>query len=1105
MKNISFVLMMLPAACCVAAQGAVVRSLAGEWRLEGDDQWARKIECPITVPGDVHSALQRAGRLIDVYQSGWMDCSMNNPYWGRNEVYTQWVGQHDWVISREFDVDSAVLSSSEIVLRLEDVDCFASIFVNDIKVGTCADRFQRYEFDVKRALKIRRNVIRGVFESAERKGLEIARTKPLAHPMSNSFIAKNLAVVRKDACHGGWDWGPAQMVTGFCGPVTLVAADRPRTDYVYTMQKFNDNLTHCTLTVVADKSDGSRTQKVIEIDNPPLWWPNGMGDRRFYEYEFEGVSRRIGLRKLEVLREGGGLQVVVNNHRVFCKGANWIPCDAFENRQTREKYRDLVKSAADANMNMLRVWGGGQFEHDEFYEACDEYGILLWHDMMCSCARYPGDAEFLGDIEKELSHQLRRLRDHASIALWCGDNECLGALRWWGEILDAKDDPAYLSMWKARNELQNKAVAKYDPTRMYWPSSPCAGPGDFANAWKVFDRGDMHNWDVWGGNFPLERFYESKPRFCSEFGYQSFSSMEVAETYALREDILRYGPDFEWHQKNVGGNERIRRSLARVFRPAKDTPSELLLSQIQQAVAIRTAVEYWRTLKPWCMGTLFWQLNDNWPVASWSSVEYGGKWKPLQYAAKRFYAPVAAFVDPERRIKLVNDFAEDLPTKLTLRYVDFTGRVVRSRLIETVAKAAAAVEVAKAEPPPDTFLVVDVETDRGSWRNDHHFASSRNEPYVGAKVDWRVDGFNVVLKADRPAFFVWANAYGLPGEFDDNAFTLLPGETKVIRFTPKTAAVTESKFLEALSVTHLDDLTKPRHEYASRIKYEDEFIDRMWLWGHLSGQVDGTNNLYNLDVAKSDYPMSAALKELGLRNLNIVRWDRPSLDALREFKDVKRLTLPGSAHDAEKVKDYSLLHDHVFAVASKMENVVGIELDDYYRSSLTNEVETMTAIGGIPTCPAAFGPKQLAELRRRADRFRRPLDIRLVVYDGLFTQRKNPLDIIPAIDQATTVTYWTWKAENLKNLEKNFRFYRTLAPTKPTFLGIYLYDFGGEREMTAEEMRFQLDFALRKFREGEIEGVVFLCSSIVNRDFEAIRLVKEWIGAHGKERCAGNR
>ncbi len=1087
----------------VMATAGTLLSLAGEWRLEGDDQWARKIDCAITVPGGVHSALQRAGWLIDMYQSSWAEGSEHNPYWGRNEVYSQWVGQHDWTISREFEVTAELLAAKEVILRLEDVDCFATIYVNDREVGQCANRFRRYEFDVKQALKPGRNVIRGVFESAERKGLELARQQPLAHPMSNSFIAKNLAVVRKDACHGGWDWGLAQMVTGFCGPVTIIGASAPRTDYVYTTQEFNDDLTHCTLSVYADKSDGSRTKKVIEIDQPPLWWPNGMGAQDFYEYEFEGERRRIGLRKLEVRRETGGIQVVVNHRPVFCKGANWIPCDAFENRQTREKYRDLLQSAAAANMNMVRVWGGGQYEHDAFYEACDELGILIWHDMMCSCARYPGDAKFLGEIEQELRHQLRRLRDHASIALWCGDNECLGALRWWSEVLDPKDDPKYLEMWKARNAMQERAVAQYDPTRMYWPTSPCAGPGDFANAWEVFDRGDMHNWSVWGGNYPMERFYESKPRFCSEFGYQSFSSLEVAETFALRDDILRYGPDFEWHQKNMGGNDRIRKSLARTFRPAKDTPSELLLSQIQQAVAIRTAVEYWRTLKPWCMGTLFWQLNDNWPVASWSSIEYGGKWKPLQYAAKRFYAPVAAFVDPQRRIMLVNDYAEDCAATVTLRYLDFAGQVAKTERIETTAKAATAVEVAKAEPPPDTFLVVEVETRHGRWRNDHHFELSRNEPFAGAKVRWALDGFEVRLTTDRPAFFVWANAWGIRGEFDDNAFTLLPGETKTLRFRPKDPAVTAAEFREAFSLTHLDELTKPRHEYASRVKYEDELIDRIWLWGHLSGQVDGKDNLYDLDEAQGDYSMLAALKELGLRNLNIIRWDRPSLETLAEFQGVKRLTLPGAAHDAEGIKDYSLLHDHAFAAAAAMDNVVGIELDDYFREELTNQVETLTTIGGMPTCPAAFGPAELADLRRRADRFRRPLDLRLVVYDSLFTKRQNPLDVIPAIDQATAVTYWTWEAKDLKDLEKNFRFYRTLAPTKPTFLGIYLYDFGGKREMSAAEMRHQLDFALRKFREGEIEGVVLLCSSLVNRDFEAIRIAKEWIRANAAVKFAG--
>ena len=796
--------------CALGAFGETV-DLSGPWNLAGADQLKRTIDCPITVPGGIHSALLAAGLMPDTFKED-------------NEFETAWVSRRDWTVSRTFDVPDELLSRKEIILRLEDCDTFCTVRANGQEVGKTTNRFRRWEFDVKRFLKPGRNEIVGFFESPVRIADSEYWRRGRTYPMSNAPNARNQALIRKPACHAGWDWGPEQEIMGFCGTVVLIASEKPRIDYVYTAQTFNDDLSHCTLDVFADLSDGTTVTNRLEIDNPPLWWPNGAGEQKFYTFTVdvngEKVTKRIGLRKLEVLNERtvsadgkDELSMVfrVNNRRLFMKGANWIPCDAYENRQTPERYRDLLGSAVAANMNMIRLWGGGQYEKDVFYETCDELGLLVWHDMMASCAVYPGDDGFLGEIRAELSHQLRRLRDHASIALWCGDNECLGALRWFPQL--NYDREGYKAEWVKRSQTQGECVAKYDPTRTYWPSSPCCGPGDFGNGWKDDSKGDMHQWGVWGENKPFEEFYNFRPRFCSEFGFQSFPSMEVALTFASEADILAREWNFEYHQKAKGGNDRIRKTMLRYFGEPKDVPSELLLSQFQQGLAIKTAVDAWRAQRPRCMGTLYWQLNDNWPVSSWSSIEYGGKWKPLHYMAKRFFAPLGIVAAPDGTVTALNDTGRRQEGVVILDYVGFDGKVVKSERQAVVVEPDSATKVASFQPKAGTFLHLRLAVTDGTAENDWFFSHYGESPLARSKLDVEVLGqtgpsaFRIRIAASAPSFFVWANVRGIRGEFDDNCLTVLPGNPREVVFRAKEDC-SLLLFKERLSVTHLAALTR---------------------------------------------------------------------------------------------------------------------------------------------------------------------------------------------------------------------------------------------------------------------------------------------------------
>ena len=794
---------------CLAAvsQGLADIDLSGTWRLARTDD--PSVACPIEVPGDVQSALLKAKLMPD-------------PFWGRNELKVQDVGRKDWTVSRTFEVDDETFAKKALVLRLEDVDTFATVSLNGHELGKTDNRFRRWEFDVKPHLKKGVNELKAVFASAENRGHEIARAYDHRFPMGNSHWATDQALVRKPACHAGWDWGLALMSTGFCGETRILAYDDCKVDYVRSSQEFNTDLSHCDFTVWVDATDADGRAFTVTnrfpIDNPPLWWPNGAGERRFYEYTVKvgshELTRKVGLRKIEVLtpmakgpkdKEYPGLAFRVNGRTLFMKGVNWIPCSAFENEQTTARYRDLLTSAAAANMNMVRLWGGGQFEKDCFYDLCDELGLLVWHDFMFACGPYPGDERFLSSVRAEARHQVRRLAEHASIALWSGDNECIGSLDWYKECL--KDMPYYVKAQDAGHAVCEAAVREFDPQRTFWTGSPCAGPGGSRADWNAEYTGDRHSWEVWGSGEMPEQYRTERPRFCSEFGFQSFSSREVAETFCRPEDVNPSSPDFEWHQKHKKGNKLVVEALVEYFRFPRDIDAMLYLSQAMQAVAIKTGVECWRAQRPNCMGTLYWQLNDNWPVASWSSIEYGGKWKQLHYHMRRLYAPLAVMGLADDRIAAVNDTAEPVDATVDVERWSFDGRILGSKTVAATLPADGVFtwkgdEAIPADVGEPSFLAMTLRTASGTYQNEWFFGRYKQYDLANAKVRVSVDGFRVTLTTDAPAFFVWANVKGVPGEFSDNSFTLLPSRPKEIDFTPK-GEVSADTFEQALSVMHL--------------------------------------------------------------------------------------------------------------------------------------------------------------------------------------------------------------------------------------------------------------------------------------------------------------
>ena len=785
--------------------------LSGRWRLSGMDESGNEIQCPIVVPGDVQTALLTANAMVD-------------PFYGNNEIRTQWVGRHDWTVSRSFEAGAEIHDKKAVVLRLEDVDTFATIRVNGRVVGKCDNRFCRWEFDIKPFLRSGENEISGHFESPERKSDELAEKYGVhVFPMCCVPWAKNQSMVRKPACHGGWDWGIAQETIGFCGSVAIFAYDDFKVDYISSTQTFNDDMSRCDLDVSVDATDADGMAFTVTnrftVDNPPLWWPNGAGERKFFNCVLDvrgrKIAKRIGLRKLEVLshpdrladgREGYRLAFMVNGRELFMKGANWVPCNAFADATTPGRVRDLLESAAAANMNMLRVWGGGQYETDSFYDICDELGLLVWQDFMFACAAYPGDGAFLESVRGEFRHQVKRLRDHAALALWCGDNECIGAPTAWPET--EREAEYHRAAMRARHQAAREAVARFDPDRHFWLSSPSPGGGKYAaepNQWDTDAKGDMHNWQVWHENKDFEEYYKTRPRFCSEFGFQSFSSREVAETYCQAAELNPTAPDFEYHQKNDGGTERILATMTRYFRFPQGTDAMLYLSQVQQAVAVKTSVEWYRSLRPHCMGALYWQLDDNWPVTSWSSIEYGGKWKPLHYLARRFYAPLSVMALPGERIVALNDLPEAVSAEIAAEYWSFDGRILAVDRWMAVLPPDSSTDVGTWSKRENAFVLLTLKSPRGNFANEWFFDAYKACTLAAAKVSMACEDLSVTLSTDFPAFFVWVNARGVRGEFSDNCFALLPGRPKVLSFRPKGGSVSADDFKRSLSVTHLSE------------------------------------------------------------------------------------------------------------------------------------------------------------------------------------------------------------------------------------------------------------------------------------------------------------
>jgi len=698
-------------AATAGARGPEILELSRGWELRpaGEGEWL-----PATVPGSVHTSLLANGRIPD-------------PFFRKNAEAVRWVDEVDWEYRTTFQVPGELLGRDRVRLLFEGIDTYARVYLNDTLILTADNYFLQWPVDCKSLLKKGENRLRIHIEAATRKGRELlaASDHPLKklpdeREMTGALNEKKVyAFTRKPGYQFGWDWADRFVSAGLPRPVRLEAWDTARVDSVQVLQDRlapevaeltarceidSERETTARLQVVdrasgvvlagrdVDLNKGANTVSVdFAIESPRLWWTSGLGEAHLYTLAFQLLdggtvvaedSERVGLRTLRLVRKpdalGSSFFFELNGVPVFMKGANYIPNDSLPDRVTDERYRRTIRAAVDANMNMLRVWGGGYYERDLFYDLCDENGILVWQDFMFGGGIYPAEGHYLESVEEEVRQVVTRLRNRPSIALWCGNNETLEAMDHWGWD-EAFTKEEWRGLWDDYFHLFGESipavVRAQDPTRSYWPSSPAAD-WDKVSDWDGFG-GDLHYWGVWFANAPFERYNRSYGRFNSEFGFQSFPEKNTLREFSIPEDWSLQSEVMRHRQKSGGGNDTIQRYMEMYYGSFKSFEDFLYLSQVLQAQGVATGIEAHRKHMPICMGSLYWQMNDCWPAISWSSIDYSLRWKALHYFVKEAFKPVVVVLGSESgRIEafVVSDELEARDATLRLTLSDFSGR-----------------------------------------------------------------------------------------------------------------------------------------------------------------------------------------------------------------------------------------------------------------------------------------------------------------------------------------------------------------------------------------------------------------------------------------------
>ena len=783
-------------------------TLNGTWQLSAGHRSLESVD--MQIPGTVLSGLLAAGKIKD-------------PFYRTNEDATRALFWKDYVFTRTFDVDEELLAQQHIVLVCEGLDTLAEISINGTFLAKTDNMHRTWKFQAKKLLHPGKNEIQIVFRSV----LRFIEDYPYeAHKKINYIPCgsmKGNQLLRKAHSMFGWDWGPQTIDAGIFRDIYLQGYSHARIEDIRIHQQHAKNVSVQTSITLSESVPGQKlcvelsedgADKPLQtklcktnadgvaavdfvIENPKLWWPNDYGDQPLYIVRttlldedgtsLESITRRIGLRTLTISQEkdewGNEFAFCVNGVKIFTRGGNYIPDDCLYTRITEKKLDYILESCRRAHFNCVRVWGGGYYPSDAFYDLCDEKGLIVWQDLMYACNVYDVTDAFAENCRQETYDNVRRLRHHASLGLWCGNNEIESAWHHWGDF--QKETP-YLRADYIRlfEEVLPKAVQEADGETFYWHSSPSSG-GCFDNPDDA-NRGDTHYWDVWHGQKPFTDYRKYFFRFCSEFGFQSFPCAKTVNSFTLEDDRNIFSRVMESHQKNDAANGKMLYYLSENLRYPKDLTHLLYASQVLQGMAIKYGVDHWRRNRGRCMGTLYWQINDDWPAPSWSSIDYFGRWKALHYMAQKFYAPHAVSMtleDHRCHVYFSNESFETTEYSLTLSIRDLSGNVLETYETKGNSPAFSAIETAVVDicswedQKDDVFLEAVIHTKDQKVLKDvetlvpYKYLNLKN-PVISTEAEETNDAFILHISSDCFAPFVALDFDDADVIFSDNFFHL---------------------------------------------------------------------------------------------------------------------------------------------------------------------------------------------------------------------------------------------------------------------------------------------------------------------------------------------
>lgn len=779
-----------------------------------------------TIPGTVHTDLYENQLIPD-------------PFFGANEKQLQWIENENWEYETIFLLSEKEISNENIELEFEGLDTYASIYINGQMVLESENMFRKWSISAKKHLKKGKNHLKIVFQSAVQKG------KEEAEKLSYTLPEKERVFVRKAQYQFGWDWGPRFVTAGIWKKVQLKFWNSATIENIkYSQVELNDLKAILEFTTeirvsevktiqlkINEKSEtfhlkkGTNKVKMkYEISTPKRWWCTGLGFPYQYEFHFsleqnrkiiDNKELKIGLRTIELIQEkvafGTSFYFKLNGKSVFMKGANYVPPDSFLPRVPDATYFSLVENAKKANMNMLRVWGGGVYADDEFYNACDANGILVWQDFMFACAMYPGDEKFVQNVKLEVIDNVNRLQNHPSLAIWCGNNENDEGWRNWGwqkQFNYSKADSTQI--WndykKVFHEMIPQTLDSLLPKEknIYWPSSPSIGWGRKES----LTQGDSHYWGVWWGKEPFEIYEKKVGRFMSEYGFQGMPNLETLQKVIRKEDLNFTSEAFKNHQKHPTGFETINEYMAQDFRVPTSIEKYNYVSQLLQARGMKIAIEAHRLAKPYCMGSLYWQLNDCWPVTSWSTLDYYGNWKAAHYQVKESFAPIFfAVTENADGLSIIgsNDNLEAISGTLAVKLITFSGKELWTASKECtldVEKNTNCLQISNAELPKfekeKTVLVIAFTSNKKKTVAHHYFVKPKELQLEKPTIEFKiVDETLIELKTNTLAKNVYLQANDT--FFEENYFDLVPGIPKIIKTQKPTQETKVMSLFDAMN------------------------------------------------------------------------------------------------------------------------------------------------------------------------------------------------------------------------------------------------------------------------------------------------------------------